>query len=125
VEVVSRDSSLPFVTKDRSEIRSILDRTNSTARNLSLAEATVPVGTETEAHYHPQAEEIYYVLGGRGLITLGDERREVGPGDGILIPPETRHKIRNIAQTPLVILCCCAPPYSHQDTILLVDSGGG
>jgi mannose-6-phosphate isomerase-like protein (cupin superfamily) len=125
VEVVNRDGSRPFITKDRSEIRSILDRTNSTARNLSLAEATVPVGMETEAHYHPQTEEIYYVLGGRGLITLGEEGREIGPGDGILIPPETRHKIRNIAQTPLVILCCCAPPYSHQDTILLAYKDGG
>lgn len=125
MEVVNRDRSLPFITKDRSEIRSILDRTNSTARNQSLAEATVPVGTETDEHYHPRTEEIYYVLGGRGLMTLGDERREVGPGDGILIPQGTRHRIRNIAEAPLVILCCCAPPYSHQDTILVSGRGGG
>lgn len=125
MEVVNRDRSLPFITKDGSEIRSILDRTNSAARNQSLAEATVPAGAETEAHYHPRSEEIYYVLGGRGLMTLGDERREVGRGDGILIPPGTRHKLRNIADEPLVILCCCAPPYSHQDTILVVDREGG
>ena len=64
-------------------------------------------------------EEIYYVLRGRGLMTLEGERREVGPGDGILIPPGTRHKIRNIGQEPLVFLCCCAPPYSHEDTVLV------
>lgn len=59
VEVVNRDRSAPFITKDRSEIRSILDRTNSTATNQSLAEATLPPGAETDAHFHPRTEEIY------------------------------------------------------------------
>ncbi len=118
MEVVNRDRSAPFITKDGSEIRSILDRTNSTARNQSLAEATIPPGTATDPHCHPQAEEIYYVLRGRGVMTLAGEQREVGPGDGILIPPGTRHAIRNVGQESLVILCCCAPPYSHEDTVL-------
>ncbi|MFI5341575.1 MAG: cupin domain-containing protein [Candidatus Methylomirabilales bacterium] len=125
MEIVNRDQSQPFVTKDRSEIRSILDRTNSTASHQSLAEATIPIGEETEEHSHPRTEEIYYVLRGRGLMTLGGEQRDVGPGDGILIPPGTRHKIRNIAESALVILCCCAPPYSHEDTVLTSDAGCG
>jgi len=123
VEVVNRDRSAPFITKDGSEIRSILDRTNSTAANQSLAETTLPAGAETEEHYHPQTEEIYYVLRGRGLMTLEGEKREVRPGDGILIPPGTSHRIRNIEGEPLVFLCCCSPPYSHQDTILVSSSG--
>ena len=118
VEVVNHDGSAPFISKDGSEIRSILDRTNSTAVNQSLAEATLPPGAETEEHSHPRTEEIYYLLRGRGLMVLEGEGREVRPGDGILIPPGTRHRIRNIGLEPLVFLCCCAPPYSHQDTIL-------
>ena len=78
-----------------------------------------PPGTETEEHYHPRSEEIYYVLRGQGLMILEGERREVGPGDGILIPPGARHSIRNIAQDPLVFLCCCSPPYGHEDTVLV------
>jgi mannose-6-phosphate isomerase-like protein (cupin superfamily) len=124
MELVNRDRSVPFITKDGSEIRSILDRTNSTARNQSLAEATIPPGTATEEHYHPQAEEIYYVLRGGGVITLAGEQRGVEPGDGILIPPGTRHMIRNIRQEPLVILCCCAPSYSHEDTVLIACERG-
>ncbi len=122
MEVVNRDRSAPFRTKDGSEIRSILDRTNSAIRNQSLAEATIPPGGATREHYHPQAEEIYYVLRGRGLMALAGEQCEVGPGDGILIPPGTRHTIRNVGHVPLVILCCCAPPYAHEDTVL---AGGG
>jgi mannose-6-phosphate isomerase-like protein (cupin superfamily) len=123
MEVVNRDGSAPFITKDGSEVRSILDRTNSTARNQSLAEATIPPGMATDEHSHPQAEEMYYVLRGRGLMTLAEEQRAVGPGDGILIPPGTRHAIRNVGQESLVILCCCAPPYSHEDTVLTGRDG--
>jgi mannose-6-phosphate isomerase-like protein (cupin superfamily) len=118
VEIVNRNHNVPFITKDRSEIRSILDRTNSSVRNQSLAEATVLPGTETGEHVHAKTEEIYYVLRGHGIMTVGDEQREVVPGDGILIPPGARHKISNTGEEPLVFLCCCAPPYSHEDTIL-------
>ena len=118
MEIVNRNASKPFTTKDGSEIRSILDRTNSSASHQSLAEATLPPGAATEAHRHPRTEEIYYLLSGRGRMRLGDEWREVGPGDGILIPPGVMHQIRNVGAEPLAFLCCCAPPYAHEDTIL-------
>lgn len=118
MEIVNRNTSQPFTTKDGSEIRSILDRTNSTAANQSLAEATLSPGAATEPHRHPVTEEVYYVLRGIGRMTVGEEVREVGPGDGILIPPGTRHTIRNVGVEPLVFLCCCAPPYSHEDTVI-------
>ena len=118
VEIVNRHASLPFITKDGSEIRSILDRTNSSAASQSLAEATLPPGAGTEAHRHPRTEEIYYILRGVGRMTIEGEQQEVGPGDGILIPPGTRHTIRNTGAEPLVFLCCCAPPYAHEDTVI-------
>ena len=118
MEIVNRRKGTPFVTKDGSEIRSILDRGNSSVKNQSLAEATLAPGARTEPHAHPRAEEIYYVLQGIGRMTVGTEERDVGRGDGVLIPPGTRHTIQNIGAEPLVFLCCCAPPYSHEDTVL-------
>jgi mannose-6-phosphate isomerase-like protein (cupin superfamily) len=118
VEIVNRNASPPFTTKDGSTIRSLLDRTNSSATHQSLAEATLPPGRATEPHRHPATEEIYYVLQGAGRMTVGNASREVGPLDAILIPPAARHTLRNTGQDPLVFLCCCAPPYSHEDTVL-------
>ena len=41
--------------------------------------------------------------------------QRVGPGDAaVLIPAGARHQIT--AETPLRFLCCCAPPYSDEDT---------
>ena len=105
-----------FITKDGSTIRSILDRTNAPVQNQSLAEARVPAGGRTERHYHKLTEEIYFILEGAGEIELDGERRMVGPGDAILIPSDARHTI--MATEPLRFLCCCAPPYSHEDMYL-------
>ena len=104
----------PFPTKDGSTIRSILDRTNATVRNQSLAEASVPAGASTQRHYHRLAEEFYFILDGSGEMEIDGETRAVGPGDAVLIPPGAWHTIA--ARETLRFLCCCAPPYAHEDT---------
>lgn len=104
----------PFTTKDGSTIRSILDRTNAPVANQSLAEAGLPTGCATQRHYHRLSEEFYFLLEGTGIMEIDGAEREVGPGDAILIPPGTWHTIT--ALSPLRFLCCCAPPYSHEDT---------
>ncbi len=104
----------PFTTKDGSTIRSLLDRTNAPVQNQSLAEATLPAGVATERHWHKLSEEFYFILEGSGRMEIDGETAAVGPGDAILIPPGAWHQIT--ADHPLRFLCCCAPPYSHEDT---------
>ena len=108
-----------FVTKDGSEIRELLAHRNSSIRNQSLAEARVAPSMSTAPHYHPRTEEIYYILSGEGEMTIGDERQSVGPGDAIAIPPGKVHTIHNTGHETLVFLCCCAPGYEHEDTVLV------
>lgn len=104
----------PFTTKDGSTIRSILDRTNAPVANQSLAEATVPPGSPTQRHYHKLSEEFYFILEGTGVMEIDGETRFVARGDAILIPPGSWHQIT--ATETLRFLCCCAPPYAHEDT---------
>lgn len=107
-----------FITKDGSEIRELLAHRNSAIRHQSLAEARLAAGAATQEHYHPQAEEIYYITAGDGRIRVGSETREVRAGDAIAIPPGARHKLWNTGSTILSLLCCCAPAYEHTDTII-------
>ena len=104
----------PFTTKDGSTITSLLDFANAPVQNQSLAEARIPAGNSTQRHYHKDSEEFYYISSGSGLMEIDDETREVVPGDAILIPPGAWHEIT--ATEDLVFLCCCAPPYRHEDT---------
>jgi mannose-6-phosphate isomerase-like protein (cupin superfamily) len=108
-----------FTTKDGSEIRELLAHRNSCIAQQSLAEARLPPGGQTAPHYHPQTEEIYYILAGTGRMTIGDETRDVGPGDAIAIPPRAVHTIATTSDVPLRFLCCCAPGYEHSDTVLV------
>lgn len=111
----------PFTTKDGSTIRSLLDLSCAPVSHQSLAEATLPVGGATTRHRHPQTEEFYYLTQGRGVLEIDGEVREVGVGDACLIPPGAVHQIYNPGPGELKILCCCAPPYRHEDTQLMED----
>jgi mannose-6-phosphate isomerase-like protein (cupin superfamily) len=113
------DAQEPFVTADGSTIREVAGVPSGNASQQSLAEATVPPGGQTIAHHHVRAEEIYHFLAGAGRMRLGDEEADVRAGDTVVIPPGTPHKLFNRGTEPLVLLCCCAPPYSHEDTVLL------
>jgi mannose-6-phosphate isomerase-like protein (cupin superfamily) len=118
MEIVNRNEVKPFITKDTSEIRNILSPDNSSIRNQSLAEALLLPGQVTEAHRHPKTEEIYYIQSGQGRMRIDGEERDVKPLDAIAIPPGALHKIWNTGDEPLTFLCCCAPAYSHEDTVL-------
>jgi mannose-6-phosphate isomerase-like protein (cupin superfamily) len=111
----------PFATKDGSTIRSLLDLSCAPVANQSLAEATVPVNGATTRHRHPQTEEFYYLTQGSGLLEIDGTLRTVGAGDACLIPAGAMHQIYNPGPLDLKILCCCAPPYRHEDTELLPD----
>ncbi|MBL8891853.1 MAG: cupin domain-containing protein [Planctomycetaceae bacterium] len=122
MDIVNLSTTISFTTKDGSSIRELLSHRNSGIRNQSLAEATVPPGVTTLAHYHPCSEEIYYILSGQGKMHLGEAVQEVGPGDAIAIPPGVVHWIENSKDLDLVFLCCCAPGYEHSDTVIVDNS---
>ncbi|MDH5359106.1 MAG: cupin domain-containing protein [Gammaproteobacteria bacterium] len=108
-----------YITRDQSEIRELMHPLHHGVENQSLAEAIVPVGTTTLLHRHALSEELYYILQGRGEMTLGDELFTVQQGDSVCISPNTPHCIKNTGTDDLKILCCCSPAYSHDDTELL------
>ena len=107
-----------FTTADGSSIRELAGVPSGNAANQSLAEATVPPGGETAEHYHHRSEEIYYFVSGAGTLRLDGEEAPVRDGDCVVITPGAVHKLFNPGTDPLVLLCCCAPAYSNEDTVL-------
>jgi mannose-6-phosphate isomerase-like protein (cupin superfamily) len=73
----------------------------------------------TTLHKHTFTEELYHITSGEGLMTLDKKQFDVIVGDTICIPPGTPHCIKNTGNNELIILCCCSPAYSHDDTQLL------
>jgi mannose-6-phosphate isomerase-like protein (cupin superfamily) len=112
------DQAEPFTTKDGSTIREVAGPVSLRTDNQSLAQATVPAGSATDAHYHHVAEEIYHFTSGSGRMRLGDREGHVRAGDTVVIPPGIEHKLWASTEEDLVLLCCCAPPYSNDDTVI-------
>jgi mannose-6-phosphate isomerase-like protein (cupin superfamily) len=115
VQTRSRAEAEPFTTADGSTIRVLLDAETAAARNQSLAEAELGPGQATARHYHAESEEIYFILKGQAEIEVDGDVRQVGPGDAILLPPGSWHRI-TAADDTVRFLCACAPPYRHEDT---------
>lgn len=118
MEIRNRNHAEAFTTLDGSTIRVLLDARLGGAREQSLAEATLAPGQATRRHYHARTEEIYAVLEGTGELEVDGDRRPVGRGDAILIPPGAWHEIRAGETGELRFLCCRAPAYSDEDTFL-------
>lgn len=124
MHVANIEDAEPFVTKDGSTIREVAGAVSLPAVNQSLAEATVPVGGATDEHLHRVTEELYWFVAGSGRMRVDGETRDVRPGDCVVIPPGARHKLVNTGAVPLVLLCCCAPAYTHEDTVITEGPGG-
>ncbi|HEV7774078.1 MAG TPA: cupin domain-containing protein [Conexibacter sp.] len=118
MEIARRDSLPAYVTRDGSEIREWV-APGTRGRRQSLAEATVPAGSSTLAHFHRESEEIYLVASGTGRLLLGEETQPIAIGDCIVIPPGTVHRLWADPGGELVVVCSCVPPYSHEDTVLV------
>src|SRR5215211_6870576 len=98
MDIVRREEREAFITADGSSIREL---------------AGIPSGSATIAHVHHRSEEIYLFTHGSGRMRLGSEEQTVRAGDCVVIPPGVAHKLWSDDREPLVLLCCCAPAYSH------------
>jgi len=107
------------VTKDGSVIRELMHPSTHKAEKQSLAEAIIPRNQSTKPHRHAASEEIYHVLTGSGTMRLGGKNFPIREGDSICIAPGEVHNVTNTGLPDLVILCCCTPPYSHDDTEII------
>ena len=116
MEIRSLAAAHAFTTKDGSTIRELFGLPTGGTALQSLAEARLPAGGSTQRHYHRDSEEIYFILEGRADMELEGTHAELGPGEGVAIPPGAWHEIVALGKQDLRFLCCCAPPYRHEDT---------
>jgi mannose-6-phosphate isomerase-like protein (cupin superfamily) len=60
-------------------------------------------------HTHELEDHVVYVVRGRAAARLGDEMREVGPGDLVSIPRRVPHSFEQKGPEPFVILVNATP----------------
>jgi quercetin dioxygenase-like cupin family protein len=79
---------------------------------LFFAHAVLKPGKEIESHIDPY-EEVYYLLQGQGVMTVGDERQKVAAGDAIWLPHGIPHSLENGGDEDCIILVVAGMPQPH------------
>jgi oxalate decarboxylase/phosphoglucose isomerase-like protein (cupin superfamily) len=82
---------------------------NTEGATITFGEGMLMPGRDHERHNHPDAEELIYILSGKGEMTLGDESFSVSDGDTVHIPKGAFHSVRNSGWMPLRILAVYSP----------------
>ena len=71
---------------------------------LSLGRITLEPGASIGEHAHPNTEDLYLIVEGRGMGLLNGERFPVGPGDLFLVKAGGSHGLINDSDDPLTFI---------------------
>jgi mannose-6-phosphate isomerase-like protein (cupin superfamily) len=73
-------------------------------------------GAGPDLHRHPYSET-WIVRSGRALFTADGRELEAGPGDILVVGPETPHMFKNVGTERLDIVCIHASPRLIQEEL--------
>ena len=68
----------------------VFRRVLSCGDQVMVVQFRIGAGAEVPAHTHPH-EQVGHVVSGRMRFRIGDEERELGPGDGYSVPGGVTH----------------------------------
>jgi quercetin dioxygenase-like cupin family protein len=79
---------------------------------LTLVRVTMHPGAGHQFHYHPELEEIIYIVDGIAEQWVGEEKRRLKAGDIAFIPKAVVHAIHNTTRKPMTFLAILSPARS-------------
>lgn len=80
-------------------------------RKLQILRETYDVGADTgRVMYQHQGEEGGIVISGRIEVTVGQQRKILGPGDAYLFDSQTPHRFRAVGPEKCIVVSACTPP---------------
>jgi len=82
--------------------------------SLSAGIYALPAGGVDPQQPHTE-DEVYYVVGGRGVIRVGEEDRAVAPGSVVFVKANVEHRFHSIEED-LVLLVFFAPAEGESKT---------
>lgn len=121
MHALSLNDLSPITTPHGELIRELIGRTatEGSVPRHSVAHIVLPPGKSSLRHYHPEAEESYYILSGRARVLIGEEEVELTAGTAVLIPAPQPHKITNIGSEDLAFLAICVPAWEPDNSVFL------
>ena len=111
--IIKNNENTPKGEYDGFVTHLLIGRSNVGASHVSIQITEVAVGGAQFLHAH-EPEQCYYIIEGKGRMTVGEEIQEVKVGDAIYIPSNHRHGIENIGDCPLKYLTANSPAFDEK-----------
>jgi oxalate decarboxylase/phosphoglucose isomerase-like protein (cupin superfamily) len=103
-------NTIPTQTFEWGIIKPLVAQANTDSPAMSLLHVVLLPGRGHERHNHPEADEILYVLAGRGEQMVDDGTPfPVTAGEAVFIPTGAWHSTVNTGWEPLTLLAIYAP----------------
>lgn len=118
---VQRLDDVPADRRRGGEIRTLLSPKTVGSTSGFMGVAHLEPGEQINEHYHPYSEEFLYVISGTIIAQLDGASYEVGTRQGLLIPREVRHRLKNESTQPASLVfhlgpLAPRPELGHVDT---------
>jgi mannose-6-phosphate isomerase-like protein (cupin superfamily) len=110
MHVLKKETAPRYVRPEGITSYLLVSPRTSPAEQLTTTLAVLQPGGEQRPHRH-LPEQVYFILEGRGLMTVGNETQPVGPGDCIFIPSGQPHGLKNDGEGTLRYFSAAAPAY--------------
>ncbi|MEK7130544.1 MAG: cupin domain-containing protein [Patescibacteria group bacterium] len=89
------------------------------ATKHSFGHVVIPPKCSSRLHYHPEAEETYYILKGKGKMLIDGKEHFVHSGDAIFIRPSEKHQIFTEGNKDLEFIVICAPSWEPTNSVFV------
>ncbi len=116
-----KDDCTPLVSDHGEIVYELLGKAAGGADQHSLAHIELPPGKGSLKHYHPVAEESYYILTGQARMVIDGETYMLAEGQSVAVAPGMTHQIFNDGPAALHFLAVCAPAWTPDNSVYLDD----
>ena len=89
--------------------KAVVGPENSGSTQIDFRISRYAPNAYVQEHAHKIQEQVYYVLEGEGLLTLGREKHLMRAHDYVYVPPGVRHSFTNTGTSGLVFLVVTSP----------------
>lgn len=76
---------------------------------MTISRYRVAPGQSVSLHVHTGKAEVWVVLAGQGVVSVGQRQFAVAEGDVVVTPPQVPHSLRNTGGEPLEFLNLVQP----------------
>ena len=108
-----------FLAGDHTVLRELLHPAKQpVALGYSMAHGTLAPGGRSKWH-RLASSEVYYIVAGRGRLTVDDSVVAVEPGSLVYVPPGGTQSLENSGPTAIEFLCLVDPAWRPEDEQVL------